>query len=226
MSNVYVDSKEDHKNKEEVVEEAINEEETTTCECGAETEEECVCDEESEEECECGAKTEEDCECESEEDTTEDKKNFDYKVYGKETVEETKNMAEKMLNDVVATLKSKQSDWNQILDEYKTKKPSVDMLDYEDDLVVKVDLPRVTKDAINVKMSNESIEIEVDFPDEYESEENVKVLRRERCSGKTKNIILLPVEVDIQEVKASFDDYVLTITLPKIKGKKVDVEIV
>ena len=179
MSNVYVDSKEDHKeeevveeaiNEEEVVEEAINEEEATTCECGAETEE--------------------DCECESEEDTTEDKKNFDYKVYGKETVEETKNMAEKMLNDVVATLKSKQSDWNQILDEYKTKKPSVDMLDYEDDLVVKVDLPRVTKDAINVKMSNESIEIEVDFPDEYESEENVKILRRERCSGKTKNIIL------------------------------------
>ncbi|MBO7719575.1 MAG: Hsp20/alpha crystallin family protein [Methanosphaera sp.] len=211
MSNVYVDSKEDHKKEEEAAEEVVDVKEETeakeTCECGAETEEECVCGDDAEEE------------------ASEDKKDFDYKVYGKETVEETKNMAEKMLNDVVATLKSKQSDWNQIIDEYKSKKPSVDVLDYEDDLVVKVDLPRVTKDAINIQMSNESIEIEVEFPDEYESEENVKILRRERCSGKTKNLIVLPVEVDIQEVNATFEDYVLTITLPKIKGKKVDVEI-
>lgn len=213
MSNVYIDSKDDHKKEEENVEEVIDSQEVTT-------------EAEEKEKCECGAETEEECTCDSEEDTTKDKKDFDYKVYGKETVEETKNMAEKMLNDVVATLKSKQSDWNQIIDEYKSKKPSVDVLDYEDDLVVKVDLPRVTKDAINVKMSNESIEIEVEFPDEYESEENVKILRRERCSGKTKNLIVLPVEVDIQEVNASFEDYVLTITLPKIKGKKVDVEIV
>ena len=51
-------------------------------------------------------------------------------------------------------------------------------------------------------------------------------LRKERCSGKTKNIIDLPVEVDIKEVNASFKDNELTITLPKIRGKKVDVEIV
>ena len=216
MANVYIDAKEDHK------EEEIIEEEKETCECGAQTEEECTCDKEEEKEtCECGAETEEECTCDKEEE----KKEFDYKVYGKETVEETKNMAEKMFNDVVATLKTKQTDWNKTLAEYKSRKPSVDVLEYEDDLVIKADLPRVEKDAINVKMSTESVEIEVDYPDEYEEEENVKVLRRERCSGKTKNIIILPVEVDIQEVKASFEDYVLTITLPKIKGKKVDVEI-
>jgi HSP20 family protein len=75
-------------------------------------------------------------------------------------------------------------------------------------------------------MSNEAVEIEVDFPDEYESEEDVKILRRERCSGKTKNLIPLPVEVEVQEVQASFEDHVLTVSLPKVKPKKVDVEIV
>ncbi|MDO5825452.1 MAG: hypothetical protein BZ137_03845 [Methanosphaera sp. rholeuAM130] len=220
MSNVYVDSKDDHK-KEEEVEETVEE----TIDSQEEFEETA----EAEEECGCGAESEEECECESDEEAqeeSEDKKEFDYKVYGKETVEETKVMAEKMINDVISTLKGKQSDWNQVLAEYKIKKPAVDLLEFEDDLVIKVDIPRVDKDAVNVKMSNEAVEIEVEFPDEYEDEENVKILRRERCTGKTKNIIPLPVEVDIQEVNASFEDHVLTITLPKIKGRKVDVEIV
>jgi HSP20 family protein len=147
-------------------------------------------------------------------------------VENNETVEETKNMAEKMINDVVDALKSKQTDWNKTLTEYKSKKPSVDLLEYEDELVIKVDLPRVSKEDVNVKMSNEAVEIEVDFPDEYESEEDVKILRRERCSGKTKNLIPLPVEVEVQEVQASFEDHVLTVSLPKVKPKKVDVEIV
>jgi HSP20 family protein len=223
MSNVYVDSKDDHKEEAEEIIDAQEEtvEETT------ETEEECECGAETEEECECGAETEEECECEAEaEEKSEDKKDFDYKVYGKETVEETKNMAEKMINDVVDALKSKQTDWNKTLTEYKSKKPSVDLLEYEDELVIKVDLPRVSKEDVNVKMSNEAVEIEVDFPDEYESEEDVKILRRERCSGKTKNLIPLPVEVEVQEVQASFEDHVLTVSLPKVKPKKVDVEIV
>ena len=130
-----------------------------------------------------------------------------------------------MFNDVVTTLKSRQSEWNKTLEEYKANKPAVDLLEYEQDLVIKLDVPKASKDDISIKMSTDSIEIEIDFPDYLEDEEDVKVLRRERCFGKTKNIIPLPVEVDMKEVKASFEDNELTITLPKIKGKKVDVEI-
>ena len=140
-------------------------------------------------------------------------------------MEETKNIAEKMFNDVVSTLKSRQSEWNKTLEEYKANKPAVDLLEYEDNLIIKVDAPRASKDDISVKMSTDSVEIEIDFPDCIGDDEEVKVLRKERCSGKTKNIIPLPVEIDIKEVKASFEDNELTITLPKIKGKKVDVEI-
>ena len=130
-----------------------------------------------------------------------------------------------MFNDVVTTLKSRQSEWNKTLEEYKANKPAVDLLEYEQDLVIKLDVPKASKDDISIKMSTDSIEIEIDFPDYLEDEEDVKVLRRERCFGKTKNIIPLPVEVDMKEVKASFEDNELTITLPKIRGKKVDVEI-
>lgn len=209
MSNVYIDSKDDHKKDVEVESEEK-----------VETEEKVEYEEKVEDE-------KDTCDCEQEDKSSETKsdKEFKYRAYGKETVEETRNMAEKMFNDVVATLKSKQNDWNKTLEEYKSNKPSVDLLEYDDNLVIKVDLPRVSKDNIDIKMSTESVDIEVDFPDELEGNDEVKVLRKERCTGKTKNVVLLPVEVDIQEVKASFEDYVLTITLPKIKGKKVDVEI-
>ena len=200
MENVYIDSKKD---KEEKIEEAEEFEETTTTE---EAEEECCCNDE-------------------EKTSEEDAEEFDYKVYGKETVEETKSIAEKMFNDVVSTLKARQTEWNKTLEEYKANKPAVDLLEYEDNLVIKVDAPRVSKDDISVKMSTETIEIEMEFPESIDDDEEVKVLRKERCSGKTKNIIPLPVEVDLKEVKASFEDNELTITLPKIRGKKVDVEI-
>ena len=131
-----------------------------------------------------------------------------------------------MFNDVISTLKARQNEWNKTLEEYKANKPAVDLLEYEDNLVIKLDAPRVSKDDISVKMSTEAIEIEIDFPEcNISDDEEVKVLRKERCSGKTKNIIPLPVEVDLKEVNASFEDNELTIVLPKIRGKKVDVEI-
>lgn len=183
-------------------------------------EEECQCNEESEE-------TEETCDCNEEtcDSETEDEK-ADYKVYGKETAEEAKNVAEKMLNEVYSTFKAKQKDWNKTLEEYKANKPAADLLEYEDSLIIKMDLPRVSKEDISITMCPESIEITVEFPDELEDDEEVKVLRKERCVGVTKNIIPIPVEIKVEEVGATFENNELTLTLPKVQPKKVEVEIV
>ncbi len=210
MKSVYVDSKDDK--EEEIIEETEEIEETIAADETDET------DETVEE-------TEETTDETSEDKETEEKEEFDYKTYGKETVEETKNIAEKMFNDVVNTLKSTQSEWNKTLEDYKANKPAVDIFEFDEDLVIKLDAPHVSKEDISIKMSTDYVEIEIEFP-ECDCEEDVKVLRKERCSGKTKNVIPLPVEVDINEVKAKFEDSELTLTLPKIKGKKVDVEIV
>ena len=85
MENVYVDSKKD---EEEKIEETKEFEETTTTN---EAEEECCCNDEEK-------NADEECCCDGEEKTSENEsEEFDYKVYGKETVEETKNIAEKQL---------------------------------------------------------------------------------------------------------------------------------
>ena len=125
----------------------------------------------------------------------------------------------------MSTLKAKQDDFNETINEYKTNKPPVDVLEYPEEIVIKTDLPRVTKEDINIQMNSEVVEIEVNFPDEEETDDDVKVIRKERCAGLTKIGIVLTAEVDFKDVKATFEDQVLTLKLPKVKGKKVDVEI-
>ncbi len=162
---------------------------------------------------------------ESTENSSEDE-DFEYKSYGKEATEEARKTAEKVLGDIISTLKTKQNEFNKTVEGFKANKPPVDVFGTDEDLIIKIDLPRVTKDDISVKISTESVEIDVDFPDDLEEYDEVKILRKDRCSGLTKTIIPLPEEVDINEVSADFKNNVLTITLPKIKGRKVDVEIV
>lgn len=215
MQKVDIDSKDDK-------EEKIDEEEK--CECSEEIEEKA---EKSYDDEASGDEPEEEFQEEPDEENNDKSKDkFNYRVYGKETAEEARTMAEKMFNDVYSTLKSRQSEWNKTFEEYRANKPAIDLLEYEDKLVIKADLPRVTKDDISIQMSTESVEIEVKFADDSTEEKNAKVLRKERCSGKTKSIIPLPVEIDLKEVKASFENNELVITLPKVRGKKVDVEIV
>ncbi len=180
--------------------------------------------EETEEKVEEEEKTEETKET-KEEETEETEEDPEYKVYGKATEEETKNMAEKMFNDVVETLKLKQDDWNKTINDYRTNKPSVDLLEYDDKFVIKMDLPRVTKENVSIKMSADAVDIIVNFPDELAADEEVKVLKKERCCGETKNIVLLPSEVNVNEVKATFTEGLLNLDLPKVKASKVDVEI-
>ncbi|WP_069592922.1 Hsp20/alpha crystallin family protein [Methanosphaera sp. WGK6] len=161
---------------------------------------------------------------ETNEKTTE-KNQFNYKSYGKEAAGEARENAKKLVDDFYSAFKSMQGDWNKTIDEYRSNKPAFDLLEYEDKLVIKMDLPRVSKEDISVKMSTEAVYVEVEFPEESE-DEDVKVLRKERCSGKTKRVIPIPIEIEVDDVKASFEDNELTITIPKEKIREVDVEIV
>ena len=179
-------------------------------------------------------KTVEECQCNAQTD----EKTEDYKVYGadetenatneesRDAADDAKKAAEKMLNDVYATFKSKQKEWNKTFEEYTANKPLIDLFEYDDCLVLKMDLPRVKKDDISITMAPDSIEITAEFPSIEDENKEVKILRRERCTGRTKNIIPIPVDVKVEDVSASFENFELVVTLPKVKPKKVDVEIV
>lgn len=97
--------------------------------------------------------------------------------------------------------------------------PVLDIVENETDFIATIELPGVKKDEINIKVDNNILTIEGER--KAESEESGKTYHRiERSYGKFFRSIALPKHVDEEKIKASFEDGVLRISMPKSKDNK------
>lgn len=107
------------------------------------------------------------------------------------------------------------------LRELELKVPAVDVYEEGDDVVVKAELPGMTKDQIDVSLTDKTLTIK----GEKRRTEEVKekdYYRSERTFGAFTRTITLPVEVKADAATATFKDGVLEIRLPKTEepGKR------
>jgi HSP20 family protein len=105
--------------------------------------------------------------------------------------------------------------------------PAVDILETENELVLKADLPDVDMKDIEIKIENGNLSLKGER--RMEKDEKVKGFHRiERSYGSFVRYFSLPETVDTEHVKAGFANGVLTITLPKkevAKPKTIKVEV-
>jgi len=134
--------------------------------------------------------------------------------------------AERMINDFLTSIRNRQEDLSKTLADYTTamQKPLADVVETDDEIIVKTDLPGVKKGDINVTLTEDSVEITAQFEEEY-SEEDVDYIRRERNYGKTRKMLKLPAKVKVKDAAAKFEDSILTINLPKLEKSKFTVDI-
>jgi HSP20 family protein len=97
--------------------------------------------------------------------------------------------------------------------------PQVEMFEREGELVVRADLPGLTKDDVNVELSDGGITIEGERREE-KSEKREGFYRNERHYGKFYRRLPLPEGVDVQDANATFRDGVLEITMSAPKRKE------
>ena len=97
--------------------------------------------------------------------------------------------------------------------------PLVDIYDSKDNLVVKADLPGLSKDDIQVAIQENILTISGEKKQELNVSEN-EYLRTERFYGSFHRAITLPTEVDRTKVQANFKDGVLELILPKKEEAK------
>jgi HSP20 family protein len=140
--------------------------------------------------------------------------------------------------DPFSSLEDVRSEMNRLFDEslFKLPKgtngdtpwsPAVDIIDQKDNILVKADLPGLTKDQIDVNVQDDVLLIKGEKKEEKEIKEKDYV-RTERTYGSFYRSFVLPTAVDAKNVKASYKDGVLEIVLPKKAGTqtkqmKVDV---
>ena len=138
-----------------------------------------------------------------------------------------RNAAEEMFNDIVDTIKDKQKDLERIFNEYTSNmplRPTMDVIEDGEQLTVITDLPGVKKENIKLDITEDNLEINAQFNQESEFEEK-DFVRKERTYGQTNRIISLPAKIEINETSAKFENGVLTIILPKLEKKQIEVKV-
>lgn len=97
--------------------------------------------------------------------------------------------------------------------------PSVDVIDHENDIEVRAEMPGIDKDNIQIQATNEAVMIRAEVKKE-EEEKKENFIRHERRRGFYQRVIPMPVEIKPGDVKAAYKDGVLTIILPKSEQAK------
>lgn len=130
--------------------------------------------------------------------------------------------AEQMFNDMVQTIKEKQEELDNAIMEYTsgTIKPAMDVMEDEEKIIIKTDLPGVNREDIKIDLTKDILQIEAHFQEETE-EEGVNYYKKERKYGEASRTMILPAKVKINEVTTKFENGVLTVSMPKLEKKEV-----
>jgi HSP20 family protein len=106
----------------------------------------------------------------------------------------------------------------ELLDEVEWA-PPLDVLEDKDDIIVRVDVPGMKPDGIDLSISGDALYIRGERKQEAEREdENYHSI--ERGYGKFDRRVTLPTSVRMDAIKASYKDGVLTVRLPKMGEEK------
>lgn len=95
----------------------------------------------------------------------------------------------------------------------------LDVVEEEDEILVRASIPGVKVDDIDVSIENRVLTIKAETKTESEHKEG-GYLVRERRSGSFLRSLRLPETVDADQAKTSYNDGVLTVNLPKAESKK------
>ncbi len=105
--------------------------------------------------------------------------------------------------------------------------PAVDIAEQDNDYVVKVELPGMSKDDVKITLESNILTIRGEKKQEKDlKEENYH--RIERSYGSFQRSFTLPTTVKSDKIDASYRDGILSITLPKMeeaKPKQIEVKV-
>ncbi|HEY4043415.1 MAG TPA: Hsp20/alpha crystallin family protein [Rhodopila sp.] len=96
--------------------------------------------------------------------------------------------------------------------------PPINVFRKNDDFVLIAEVPGITKSDLDVQVKGRTIRLagtkSINFPDK------ASVHRRERLSGRFDRSLTLPIEIDLDGVRAECNDGILVLFLPRAENDK------
>lgn len=102
----------------------------------------------------------------------------------------------------------------------------VNLVQTDDDLVVKASIPGVKPEDINISISGDTLTLRGEIKEDEEYK-NANYHIKEMRQGSFSRTMTLPVKVDADKAKAEFENGVLRLTMPKaeeVKPKTITVK--
>ncbi|MGI6145601.1 MAG: Hsp20/alpha crystallin family protein [Peptococcia bacterium] len=106
--------------------------------------------------------------------------------------------------------------------------PRVDVYQTEQEVIVKAEIPGVSKEDLHVYIDENSLRLsgQMKRDEQYKDEH---IYRTERVYGSFSRVIPFPVEVKSEQAKAEYREGILTISVPKVeptklKGRRIDIQ--
>lgn len=105
------------------------------------------------------------------------------------------------------------NDW--MFNRMKSTSPAVNVIENENDYKIEVAAPGMTKEDFHVQLNDDN-QLVISMEKKNENTDNdKKYLRREFSYSKFQQALILPEDVEKEQISASVNDGVLTISLPK-----------
>ncbi len=115
--------------------------------------------------------------------------------------------------------------WSETSLPYAGRLPRVDIIDSDDTITVKAEIPGVSKDDLDISTTENTVTIRGRTSHEF-SEEKGDYFRAEMSRGEFSRTIALPSPIDSEKAKANLENGILELTLPKAaKAKRHSIEV-
>jgi HSP20 family protein len=98
--------------------------------------------------------------------------------------------------------------------------PAADVYETADNYVIHLTVPGATPDHINIAVQGNTITISGEIVKHWEDQQRGQVYLQEIESGRFTRSFTLPSDVDTQQAEASYENGILTLTLPKAEAAK------
>jgi HSP20 family protein len=96
---------------------------------------------------------------------------------------------------------------------------SLDVVQRPDEIVVKASIPGVKPEAIDLAIEDNILTIRSERKPDFEDEQSVYLVQ-ERPAGSFYRALRLPETVDANKIQSTYENGVLTVSLPKAEEKK------
>lgn len=154
------------------------------------------------------------------------------------TIGKGQNIADKVANDLsrgvdefFVNVKSAQKKINDKVNDYRKsviESLDIDLIEDSKNYYIKVATCGVTKDDVNIEAGSYELSIKVEFPkfiDEIECGDDAKVLLEELKQGTCVKTISFANEIEMKKIKATYNNGITIITVPKIEVPKHKVNV-